>query len=69
MKGEDEREKVVRHGLNKAINGVESMGSKWSGNDPFVVRLVEALIKKWVVKTSMGNIDTKICKEDKKREL
>lgn len=68
-----EREKqgveVVWERLGEAIDGVEGMAGVGSGHDPFVVRLVEALVDCWMVKTAVHPVDAQVREQDEEGEL
>lgn len=69
LQREDEWENMVGNTLRPAIDGVEGMGRIGSGHDPFVVRLMQSLVNKRVVKTTVNPVDAEICEEQEKREL
>lgn len=69
LQREDEREKVIRDALCIAVKRVESMRSIRSRHDPFVVRLVEALVDQRMVKTSVNPVDEEVGEHEEEREL
>ena len=60
VEGEDEGENVVWQGLGVAIKWVESVTGVWSGDEPFVVWLVNVFVEPWVVCESVDPVDEKI---------
>lgn len=51
---------MVGTALEKSIQGVKSMGSKWSGDFPLVVVFVDVFVDEFVVKESMDPVYTGI---------
>jgi len=69
LKGEDEREDVVRNRLSESINRVECVTSIGSGHDPFVVWFMEYLVDQWMMQTAVNEVDPEIGKDQEDREL
>lgn len=61
---EDERIDVVRQTLKEAIHGVKSMACKGSGNLPDVMRLMDVLIHKSVMKASVDPVDQHVSEKE-----
>ena len=55
---------MVRKALSETIQGMESVGSKWSWRNPLVVRLVQALVYQWVVQVSVNPVDAVVREAD-----
>lgn len=64
LKWEDKRKHVIRKALSETIHGMESVGGKWSWHDPSVVRLMQALVKHWVVQVSVDPVDAVVREAD-----
>lgn len=60
---------MIRCGLRKTIERVESMACKRRRHDPFVVRLVKPFVDEWVVQVSMNPVNAKVGKDKEKRKL
>ena len=69
LKREEKGKDVVRKALSVTIQRVESVGSKGSGRNPLVVRLVQALVDQWVVQVSVDPVDAVVREADEQRIL
>lgn len=69
VKGEDEGKEVVRERLQVSVNGVKRVRRKWRRHDPLVMRLMQTLVQKRVVQSTVDRIDSKVGECDKKRVL
>lgn len=69
LKREQEREGVVGDGLSKSIKRVEGMRGKRRGHDPFVVRLVQALVDERVMQPAVDPVDAEVGEHDEEGEL
>lgn len=69
LQREDEGKDVVWYGLREAIERMERMRRVWRGHDPFMVRLVEALVDERMVEASVYPVYAQIRKADEEREL
>jgi len=67
LDGEEVGEDVVGEGLEVSVNGVEGIGGKGSGYDPFVVGLVHVLVDGWVVFPSVNPVNAVIRKHEEPR--
>lgn len=50
--------------MEVTVNWMESMGSVWSGDQPFVMRLVQGPVNTRPVQPSMQQIDTTVSEHD-----
>lgn len=69
LKGEDEREDMVRQRLGKAVHGVEGDGGEGCRHDPFVVGLVHVLVDPGMVQATMNVVDAAVGEHEEEREL
>lgn len=60
---------MVRDRLQKAVNGVERVRGKRSGDNPLVVRLVQRLVQQRVVQPAVNQVNPEIRKHYKQRKL
>ncbi len=65
LERENKGKHVVWKALGKTIQGMESVGGKWSGHNPLVVRLMQALVDQWVVQGSVDPVDAVVREADK----
>ncbi|KFY74152.1 hypothetical protein V499_05802 [Pseudogymnoascus sp. VKM F-103] len=69
LKREDEREHMVRNRLREPIEWVERMRREWRGHNPLMMGFMQRLIDGRVMQSAMNEINKKIRKEEKRREL
>lgn len=69
LQREDEGEEVVGHALAVAVERVEGVAGERRRHDPFVVRLVQALVEDRVVQGAVDPVDAEVGEEDEQREL
>ena len=55
---------MVGKALSETIQGVESVGSKWSWRYPLVMRLMQVLVDQWVVQVSVDPVDAVVREAD-----
>lgn len=69
LEGEEEGEDVVWHALRPAVKRVEGVAGEGRGQDPFVMRLVEALVDGWDVETAVNPVDAKVGEHEEEGKL
>lgn len=60
MQGEEVDEEVIRHGLQIAVERVEGVRGERSGDHPFMVRFVKALVYSGPVQPAVDKVDAQI---------
>ena len=60
---------MVRHALSEPVQRMERMARVWSRHDPFVVRLVQSLVGRWVMQTPVNPIYEEVGEGHEERDL
>lgn len=69
LQREDEGEEVVGDGLREAVERVEGVRGEGRGHDPFVVRLVQALVQHLAVQGAVDPVDAEVGEAQEDGEL
>lgn len=69
LEWEQEWEQVIRYRLQETINRMESMRCERRRHDPLVMRLVKCLVHRWVVESTVDEIDEHIGEQQEEWEL